>query len=158
MWSDISEEIIKLSFLKCIPNTTFWSAFAWLIPLFSACTFFLFKMQSKIGVHIIHRWTLHMFKLDILISLQRHSLPVEVRCTNQPYGWQVTQSLPGGTNLVASSIQNPTMSTRPQQRDKPSKNTTTQTWTPITLEDIEWEPIKIDWSRIIIAITISKAP
>ena len=32
----------------------------------------------------------------------------------------------------------------PQQRDNQNKNNTTQTWTPVTLKDIQWKPIKLD--------------
>ena len=54
----ISEEMIKLSFLECFQIMMFLRYFFVTLPQFSASFFFFFffffKVQSKIGVRIIH--------------------------------------------------------------------------------------------------------
>ena len=66
--SDISEEMIKLSFLECFQIMMFLRYFfVTTSSLFSSLPlfFFLFKVQSKIGVRIIHGRALYTGKYAI---------------------------------------------------------------------------------------------
>ena len=61
--SDISEEMIELSFLECFQITIFLrSSFVTTFSVFCFLFFFFFKVQSKIGVRIIHGCALYMGK------------------------------------------------------------------------------------------------
>ena len=61
--SDISEEMIKLSFLECFQITIFLCySFVTSSSVFCFLFFFFFKVQSKIGVRIIHGCALYTGK------------------------------------------------------------------------------------------------
>ena len=60
--SDISEEMIELSFLECFQITIFLRySFVTTSSVF-CFLFFFFKVQSKIGVRIIHECALYTGK------------------------------------------------------------------------------------------------